>query len=55
MTPQPFFPSSSIRQNEGVRCPEAGEPSASEDHLMTAATVGSYGFLEQGSAFSVTS
>lgn len=51
MTPQHFFPSSSVRQNEGVRCPEAEETSASEDHLMTAATVGSSGFLERGSAF----
>lgn len=32
-----------------------GGPVPPESHLMTAATVVSYGFLEQGSAASVTS
>lgn len=53
--PHTLLPFSTVRQNEGLHCPEPGGPSAPENHLMTAATVGSYGFLEQGSAASVTS
>lgn len=51
--PHTHFPSSTFRQ-KGCAARRSGGPRASEDHLMTAATVGSCGFHEQGSAASVT-